>query len=240
MTRLLDQIFSDIKFKYMYHYLDDLVVYSESSQEHVQHVREVLDRLRRAKLTVKLSKMSFVTSQLQFLGHIVNPAGVQINSERTTAIREFPAPKSVKSITRFIGMVNLFSKFIPEFAETAELLNRLRRKGVHFQWREEQERAFGRLKEAIASPKVLAMADFSREFVLQTDACGYAVAAVLLQEFPEGKRAVAYASCTITVQEGDGTIFRYIYMGIVSMPSYVDYWEQSTNCEKITNIFSLK
>ena len=126
---------------------------------------------------------------------------MQINPERTVAIREFPAPKSVKGIARFIGMVNFFSKFVHEIAGIAEPLNRLRRKGVRFQWGEEQEKAFGRLKEAIASPKILAMADFSREFILQTDACGKAVAAVLLQEFTEGKRAVVYASRTLTAQE---------------------------------------
>ena len=82
LTRLLDKIFSDIKLKYLYHYLDDLVVYAETFEEHVQHVREVLERLRRAKLTVKLSKVSFATPQLEFLGHIVGPRGVQINPER--------------------------------------------------------------------------------------------------------------------------------------------------------------
>ena len=75
LTRLLDKIFSDIKFRYLYHYLDDLVVYSETFEEHVQHLREVLERLRRAKLTVKLSKVSFDTNHLEFLGHIVGPGG---------------------------------------------------------------------------------------------------------------------------------------------------------------------
>ena len=85
--------------------------------------------MRRAKLTVKLSKVSFATNHLEFLGHTVGPGGVQINPERTVAFREFPAPKNVKGISRFIGMVNFFSKFVPRFAEMAEPLNRLRRKG---------------------------------------------------------------------------------------------------------------
>ena len=126
-------------------------------------------------------------------------------------------------------MVNFFSKFVPEFAEIAEPLNRLRRKGVCFQWGEEQEKAFGRLKEAISSPKVLAMADFSREFVLQTDACRRAVAAVLLQEFPEGKRAVPYASRTLMAQEMKYSIYELealaVLYGVEKFRMYLEHSE---------------
>ena len=158
----------------------------------------------------------------------MGPGGVQINPERTITIREFPAPKSVKGIARFNGMVNFFSKFVPEFAGIAEPLNRIRRKGVRFQWGEEQEKAFGRLKEAIASPKVHAMADFSREFILKTDACGKAVADVL-QEFPEGKRAVAYASRTLTAQEMKYSIYELealaVLYGVAKFHMYLEHAE---------------
>lgn len=164
----------------------------------------------------------------------MSPGEVQINPERTVAIRDFPAPKSVKGIARFIGMVNFFSKFVPEFAGIAEPLNRIRRKGVRFQWGEEQEKAFGRLKEAIASPKVHAMADFSREFILQTGACGKAVAAVLRQEFPEGKRAVAYASRTLTAQEVKYVIYELEALAILyGVEKFLIYSNMRNSCYRL-------
>ncbi|KAJ4437576.1 hypothetical protein ANN_17721 [Periplaneta americana] len=159
---LLDSIFSDVKFKYLYHYLDDLVVYSESFEEHLSHVKEVLDRLRGAGLTVKTAK------------------------------------------------------FIPKFSELAAPLNRLRKKGVKFCWDQEQEVAFLALKQAIASPSVLAMADFLKNFVLLTDACGSAVAAVLLQDFEGHLRAVAYASRTLTDQERKFSVYELEASGCYS------------------------
>ena len=111
----------------------------------------------------------------------------------------------------------------------AELLNRLRRKGVTFVWGEEQEMAFGNVKEAIAYPKVLATADFTREFILQTDAGGKGVAAVLLQQFPEGTRAVAYASRTLTAQERKYSIYELealaVLYGVEKFRMYLEHAE---------------
>jgi hypothetical protein len=104
----LDQVFSDVKFKFVFHYLDDLVIYSDSLHEHLQHLREVFTRLRKAGLTVNPAKVKFATPQLSFLGHIVSPSGVSVDPSRTEAIRNFPPPRDVKGIARFIGMVNFF------------------------------------------------------------------------------------------------------------------------------------
>jgi hypothetical protein len=132
LTRLLDNIFSDIKFKFVYNYLDDLVVYSSSFDENLLHLREVIIRLRDAGLTVKPSKVKFATSHLSFLGHLVSPAGVTIDPSRTLAIRNYPPPRDIKGIARFIGMINFFHKFIPNLAHKAAPLNALRGKGVKF------------------------------------------------------------------------------------------------------------
>ena len=183
LTRLLDKVFSDIKFKFVFHYLDDLVVYSDSFEEHILHLHEVFSRLRQAGLTVNPNKVKFATPRLSFLGHIVSPEGITVDPSRTEAIKNFPPPRDVKGIARFIGMVNFFHKFIPHFAERAAPLNMLRKKGEKFAWGTEQQSAFEDLKLAIINPPILRTADFSRKFTLQTDASSVAVAAVLLQEF---------------------------------------------------------
>jgi transposase InsO family protein len=201
LTRLLDRVFQDLKFECVYHYLDDVVVYSEDFESHLKHLRIVLDRLRDAGLTVKPDKVVFATQEISFLGHLVSASGVRIDPERTRAIRDFPSPRDVKGVSRFIGMANFYRQFIPHFADVAAPLNKLRKKGAKFEWGTPQEGAFQFLKEAISKPPVLRMADFSKPFVLQTDASGVALGAVLSQEVNGIRQPVAYASRTLTAQE---------------------------------------
>jgi hypothetical protein len=153
-------VFQDIKFVYVYHYLDDVVIYSENFELRMEHLRVVFDRLRRAGLTVKPEKVKFATEEIFFLGHIVSPAGVRIDPERTKVIQVFPPPKNAKGISRFVGIVNFYHKFTPNLANIAGPLNELRKKDAKFKWGSEQQRAFDLLKEAISNPPVLRMADF--------------------------------------------------------------------------------
>jgi len=141
------------------------------------------------------------TQEISFLGHLVSPAGVRIDPERTRAIREFPIPRDMKGIGRFIGMVNFYHKFIPRFADVAAPLNALRKKGTGYVWGQEQQDAFEALKQAISQPPVLSMADFSGQFILQTDAIGVALGAVLSQERDGVRQPIAYASRTLSAQE---------------------------------------
>jgi hypothetical protein len=170
LTRLLDKVFVDLKFEFVYHYIDDIVVYSENFEDNLQHLKFVFDRLRAAGLTVKPEKVVFATSEISFLGHEVSQAGVRIYPERTRSIREFPPPRDAKGISRFIGMINFYHKFIPRLSEIAAPLNASRKKGVKFKWGHEQQQSFELLKQAIAQPPVLRMADFGKKFILQTDA----------------------------------------------------------------------
>jgi len=98
LSRLLDRVFQDIKFEFVYHHSDDVVIYSESFEEHLEHIRLVLDRLRQAGLTVKPQKLFFATQEISFLGHLVSTGCVCFDPERTTPIREFPIPKSLRDL----------------------------------------------------------------------------------------------------------------------------------------------
>jgi hypothetical protein len=129
LSRPLYRVFQDIKFEFVYHYLDD-VVYSKDFEENLKHVNTVFERLTKAGLTVKPQKVFFATKEISFLGHMVSQSGVKIDPERTRAISQFPAPRDAKSISRFIGMVNYYHKFIPHLADIAAPLNALRKKGV--------------------------------------------------------------------------------------------------------------
>jgi hypothetical protein len=144
----------------------------------------------------------------------VSSAGIAIDPERTRAIVDFPPPRDVKGIARFISMVN-FYKFIPRMTDIAALLNSLRKKGVKFEWGQFQQEAFDQLKQSISQPPVLCMADFSKPLVLQTDASGQALTAVLLQEVEGGRKAVAYASRTLSAQEMKASAYELECLAVV-------------------------
>lgn len=215
LTRLVDAIFHDLKFRYVFNYLDDLLVFSESWDEHVSHIEEVLKRLKSAGLTVNPAKVQFAREEISFLGHLVGMGGVRIDPERTQSIRDFQPPRDAKGIARFIGMVNFYRKFIPNVAEIAAPLNLLRRKGEKFKWGEEQDRAFRTLKEAILSSCVLRMPDFSAPFVLQTDASSVAIAAVVSQEVDGVRQPIAFASRTLSPAERKASIYELECLAVV-------------------------
>jgi hypothetical protein len=230
LTRLLDMVFSDIKFRFVFHYLDDLLIYSNTFEDHIAHLREVFGRLRRAGLTVNPAKVKFATSHLSFLGHIISTNGVMIDPDRTRNITKFPPPRDVKGIARFLGMVIfLQNSFHTSSWLRAGPLNALRKKNVKFVWGPEEQRAFDDLKLAIVNPPVLCMPDFSRRFILQTDASSSAVAAVLLQDFDGFRQPITYASRTLTSPENN--FFAYeleclaVFFGLEKFRAYVEHVE---------------
>jgi len=165
------------------------------------HIKTVLDRLRSAGLTVKPDKVVFATQEISLLGHVISPSGVRIDPERTRLIRKFLPPRDGKGVSRFLGMIHFYHKFIPRLADRSAPLNMLRRKGVKCVWGKQQLDAFEDLKRAITQPPVLKMADFEQQFIVQTDASNVALGAVLSQEVDGVRRPIAYASRSLTAQE---------------------------------------
>lgn len=206
LSRLLDSVLGDFKFKFLYNYLDDVVVYSTNFEDHISHLRQVFARLKEAGLTVKPTKVTLAREQISFLGHIVSSKGVAVDQSRTLAIQQFPVPRNKRAIARFVGMINYFRKYIPNFAQLAAPINQLRRKGVKFSWGESQQAAFDGLKKALSTAPVLGIPDFNLPFIVQTDASNVGVAAVLLQEQGE-RRPLAYASRALSVAEAKYSVY---------------------------------
>lgn len=215
LSRLLNRIFADVKFKFLFSYSDDLLIYSSSFEAHMEHLRVVFTRLAEAGLTVNPSKVKYATSAVSFLGHILSPQGIQVDPARTQAIKDYKAPRDVKGVARFVGMVNFFAKFISDFALKAEPLNRLRRKDVQFVWGIDQQRAFQQLKNDVSSPPVLALPDFQKKFIVQTDSSSLAIAAVLLQEYDGFFRPLHYISRRLTEAELKYTIFEKEALAVI-------------------------
>lgn len=202
LTSLIDKIFGDLKFRFVYNFFDDLCVYSEGSfEDHLGKVGVVIQRLKDAGLTVNPEKIQVASNQVQFLGHLFSNKSVTIHPDRTKPIDEFPPPRNIKQLSRFLGMAAFYSRFIENFAAITQPLNTLKRKGVKFEWGPSQQTAFDKIKAALVSTPILRMPDFNRPFVLHTDASGSAVGAVLSQEHNGHLLPVAFASRALNKHE---------------------------------------
>ena len=201
LSRVIDTLFGDLKQKFVCSFMDDLVVYSNSLNEHLRHLAEVFTRLERAGFTLNPDKLRLGQGEISFLGHLVSSKGVKILPERGEAIRNFPTPRNLKGVRRFLGMAGFYGRFIKHFSLIAEPLHALKRKNAKFIWGEAQRSAFERLKEALSTPPVLQIPDFSREFTLVCDASDVAVSAVLNQKEGEELAPIAYSSRLLSPAE---------------------------------------
>lgn len=194
LSRLIFQLFADLRYKFVIAFFDDLLIYSQTWEEHLSHIRLVLNRLAQAGLTVNPQKVQFGKKLIKFLGHQVSENGLQVDPEKTSAIHNLPVPKNIKQVKSFLGMAAFYAKFIHNFAELAAPLNNLKKKHVAFKIGPEQQEAVNQIKQALTSSPVLRFPDFSKPFILQTDASGLCLGSVLLQEFSDGLHPIQYAS----------------------------------------------
>ena len=142
--------------------MDDILIHGRNQIEHDVRVRAVLFRLQKAGLTLNIQKCEFSQGRLKFLGHIVDAQGVHADPEKTNAIGQFPTPKNVTELQRFMGMVNQLGKFVPGLADINAPLRQLLRKDSAWYWGEAQQTALQQVKEKLASPEVLAHYDPNR------------------------------------------------------------------------------
>ena len=163
-------------------FFDDILIFSRTLAEHVEHVRLVLQLLQRDKWQVKLSKCVFAQRQLRYLGHIISEQGVATDPEKVQAVLQWPTPTSVKELRSFLGLAGYYRRFVRHFGMLSRPLTDLLKKGALFVWTEVQEQSFSALKQALTSAPVLAMPNFSKPFVIETDASGTGVGAVLMQQ----------------------------------------------------------
>jgi hypothetical protein len=204
--RMMDQVFHDIKGKSVLIYLDDILVMSNSMEEHVEHVREVLARLRKHQFYAKASKCTFAQPQIKFLGHIVSARGLEVDGEKVEVVRKWPHPKNLGELRSFLGLANYFRKFVRGYSTVVAPLTDLTN-GAPFnygEWPAGREReAFEHVKELLTTPPVLALPDPDKPYQVRTDASIEGTGAVLLQD----DRPIAYASRKFTPAERNYSTF---------------------------------
>jgi hypothetical protein len=200
--RLMDRVFYDIKDKYVLVYLDDINIYSTTFEEHLEHLQEVLGRFRQANLKLNLEKCHFCKKELAFLGHIINGEGIRPDPAKVDKVKNFPVPTNTTELRGFIGLASYYRRFIKDFASIVEPMNRLLRKDVPYIWNQDCQKGFEILKEKLTTAPILIYPDFSKPFILHTDASYQGLGAVLAQQDDEGnEHVIAYASRSLVGAE---------------------------------------
>jgi hypothetical protein len=191
---MMNAIFADYVDVFVIVYLDDILIFSRNIEEHRDHVRQVLQRLREHKLYANMEKCEFGRKSIQFLGHIVSEDGISMEKSKLDDIEKWPTPKSVEDIRSFLGLTGYYRKFIHNFSQIAAPLSNLTRKLVLFKWTETEQKAFNDLKTAMMNGPVLNIPDENAPFTVTTDASSYAIEAALTQDLGDGPRPVAFLS----------------------------------------------
>ena len=191
--RLMECVLRNLTYKICLIYLDDILVYSKTFDDHLSHLRQVFDRLRHANLKLKPSKCKFACTKVTYLGHVVSPDGISPDEDKISAVRDFPRPHNIKTVQSFLGLANYYRRFIKDFAKIAAPINQLLRKNHKFLWTDACEQAFKALKDALTSAPILAFPNFKEPFHLYTDASNDGIG-VTLGQIQEGREvAIAYA-----------------------------------------------
>lgn len=198
----MNDIFKDMLGIIVIIYLDDILIFSENEQDHIQHVRAVLQRLQDNDLFVNPKKCSFHLDHTEFLGYIISPRGLSMDKVKVDAVTSWPTPMKARDIQVFLGFANFYRRFIPNYSQIVKPLTSLTGKDVAFQWTSAQNQAFTSLKTAFSSAPILRYFDFSKPAVVEPDASDFALGTILSQYDDSGiLHPVAYHSRQFTKAE---------------------------------------
>lgn len=202
--RLMERCLGDMQYRDCLVYLDDIIVFSSTIEEHISRLQSVFQRLKEFGLKLKPSKCHFLQEKVKYLGHIVSKNGVETDPDKTSAVRDWPVPRSIKELQKFLGFIGFYRRFIQSFSQMAYPLNKLLKghsntKSVNkpkpvFKWDQEQQIAFDSLKTAITTTPILAFADYTRPFQLHIDASSHGLGAVLYQKQNGQLRVISFGS----------------------------------------------
>lgn len=203
--RLMDRLFGVEFDQYVFVYLDDIIIISPTFEKHLEILEKILSRISNAGLTLNREKCKFCLGELKYLGYVINKNGLQVDPDKISAILKIPVPRSVSDVRRFVGVASWYRRFIPNFSSLTAPLTGLLKKTHKWVWSQECEDSFNCIKERLVSAPILNCPNFDFPFIVQTDASGYGIGAVLTQRINENERVISYASRTLNKAERNYT-----------------------------------
>jgi len=183
-------------------FINDILVATDTEEGHNKLVEEVLKRLGENDLFIKLEKCKWKVREVEFLGVVIGLKGVEMQKKKVEGVLNWPIPRNVKEVQKFLGLANYYRRFIKNFVRIAAPLHVLVRKEQKWKWEQEQEEAFEKLKVVFTTEPVLAIPDINREMRVEADISDYAIGGVLLTKCEDGKwRPVAFISKSLNATE---------------------------------------
>ncbi|MES9884855.1 MAG: reverse transcriptase domain-containing protein [Sedimenticola sp.] len=188
--RCMSQLFQKFNFKFLLVYIDDILIYSKSFDEHIQHLELVFATIQKANVKLRASKCEFMKEKMKYLGHIFTKDGVQADDSKTDLIRNYKRPTTIKELKQFLGLAQFYRKFIKDFSKICKPLHELTSRKKQFKWSQEAEQAFVLLKQKLINPPILQFPQFDRTFYLWTDSSDSAIGFVLGQKDENNRNTV--------------------------------------------------
>ncbi|GJV25698.1 putative reverse transcriptase domain-containing protein [Tanacetum coccineum] len=187
--------------KFVIVFIDDILIYSKNKKEHEEHLKIILELLKKEELYAKFSKCEFWIPKVQFLGHVIDSEGIHVDPAKIESIKDWTSPKSPTEIRQFLGLAGYYRRFIEGFSKIAKPMTKLTQKKVKFEWGDKQEAAFQLLKQKLCSAPILALPEGSEDFIAYCDASKKGLGAVLMQR----EKVISYASRQLKIHEKNYT-----------------------------------
>lgn len=217
--RLVDTTLSGLKDACL-PYMDDILIFSTDIDQHCKDISRVLNRFKEVNLSVQLKKCQIAQSQINFLGHTISREGIKPCPKKIEIVKNYPQPKNEKEIRSFIGLCSYYRRHVPNFAEIAKPLTKLTKKNETFNWTAETETSFQKLKTILTTEPLLIYPDFSKKFILSTDASGIAIGAVLGQVINGTEHPIAYASRQLNSAERNYSVTERELLAVIWSVKY--------------------
>ncbi|KAJ0603514.1 putative nucleotidyltransferase, Ribonuclease H [Helianthus annuus] len=222
--------------KFVIVFIDDILIYSRTEAEHEQHLRTILELLKKEQLYAKFSKCEFWIREVQFLGHVVNENGIHVGPTKIEAIKSWNTPRTPTEVRQFLGLAGYYRRFIENFSKIAQPLTSLTQKDRKFDWGEKQEMAFQTLKDKLCQAPILSLPDGTDDFVVYCDASRQGLGCVLMQR----EKVIAYASRQLKVHEKNYTTHDLELGAVVFALKIWRHYLYGTKCTIFTDHRSLQ
>ncbi|GJW75754.1 putative reverse transcriptase domain-containing protein [Tanacetum coccineum] len=222
--------------KFVIVFIDDILIYSKNKQEHEEHLKLILELLKKEELYAKFSKCEFWIPKVQFLGHVIDSKGIHVDPAKIESIKDWASPKSPTEIRQFLGLAGYYRRFIEGFSKIAKPMTKLTQKKVKFVWGDKQEAAFQLLKQKLCSAPILALPEGSEDFIAYCDASKKGLGAVLMQR----EKVIAYASRQLKIHEKNYTTHDLELGAVVFALKIWRHYLYGTKCTVFTDHKSLQ